>query len=67
MANKGLPMKNKELIVLLPALLLAFGNVHAQDDEVPERYTYATYMYCDTSKEAAADAHVKENEVAVMD
>jgi hypothetical protein len=60
-------MKNKELIVLLPALLLAFGNVHAQDDEVPERYTYATYMYCDTSKEAAADAHVKENEVAVMD
>ena len=60
-------MKNKKLIVLLPVLILAFGNALAQDDEAPERYTYATYMYCDTSKEAAADAHVKEHEAAVMD
>ena len=66
MANKGIPMKNKKLVLLLPALFLAFGNLHAQDDEMPERYTYATYMYCDTSKEAAADAHVKDKEAAVM-
>lgn len=60
-------MKNKKLILVLPALFLAWGNVSAQDDEAAERFTYATYLYCDTSKEAAADSYVKEKEAAVLD
>lgn len=60
-------MKNKKLVCLLPALILTTGIVNAQDDETPKRYTYATYLYCDTSTEDAIDAHMKEKEKPVMD
>ena len=42
------------------------GNVLAQDDEQAEVYTYATYFYCDVSKEDAAD-EVMERDAPVMD
>jgi len=60
-------MNKKKLILLLPALLLATGTAVAQDDEAPERYTYATYLKCDTSNESLADDYVKETEAPVMD
>jgi hypothetical protein len=60
-------MKNKKLILLLPSLLLATATAIAQDDEAPERYTYATYLKCDTSNESLADDYVKETEKPVMD
>ena len=61
-------MKNKKLILLLPSLLLATGMAVAQDEEkAPERYTYATYLKCDTSNEALADDYVKETEAPIMD
>ena len=60
-------MKNKKILVLLPGLLLAANVAQAQDEEAPERYTYATYFYCDTSTEAQADEYVKESETPVMD
>lgn len=41
-------------IMGLSALLFA-GNALAQDDEEPKAYTYASYHYCDISKEGAAD------------
>lgn len=33
----------------------------AQDDEEPQRFTYATYFYCNNGMEAAADEFVKRN------
>ena len=60
-------MNKKKLILLLPSLLLATGTAFAQDDEAPERYTYATYLKCDTSNESLADDYVKETEGPVMD
>ncbi len=60
-------MKNKTLLVLLPGLLLVAGAANAQDDKAPERYTYATYFYCNTSNEGLADKYVEESETPVMD
>ena len=60
-------MNKKKLILLLPTLLLATGTAIAQDDEAPERYTYATYLKCDTSNESLADDYVEETEKPVMD
>ena len=60
-------MKRKNLAALIPGLLLIMGVAVAQDDEAPERYTYATYHYCDTSNEGIADEFVKEKETPVMD
>ncbi len=60
-------MKIMKLAALLPGLLLIAGTATAQDDKAPERYTYATYHYCDTSTEGLADAFVKDKEAPVMD
>jgi len=66
--HKGLLMNKKKILaLLLPALALLTGQAMAQDDKAPERYTYATYLYCDTSNESAADDYVKETEAPVMD
>lgn len=59
--------KKKLLVLLLPVLSLVSGYAVAQDDKAPERYTYATYLYCDTSTESVADDYVKESEAPVMD
>ena len=42
------------LSVWAPALL-------AQEEEKPERFTYATYFYCNNGMEADADAYAKRN------
>jgi hypothetical protein len=60
-------MHNKKMILLVPALLLAAGTAIAQDDDAPERYTYATYLKCDTSNESLADDYVRKIEAPVMD
>lgn len=49
----------------LGAVLLA-GHAFAQDDEQATGYTYATYFYCDVSKEGAADK-VMERDAPVLD
>lgn len=59
-------MKRARLIALLPGLLLASGVALGQEDDAPERYTYATYLYCDTSKEELIDEYVAEKEVPVL-
>ena len=43
------------------------GSAIAQDEEESLGFTYATYLYCDSSNEAAADKFVAEHEVPVMD
>src|SRR5210317_830362 len=48
------------------ATVLFAGNALAQDDEQPKPYTYATYLYCDVSKEGAADKAM-ERFAPVMD
>jgi len=60
-------MNKKKMILLLPSLLLATGIAFAQDDKAPERYTYATYLKCDTSTESLADDYVKKTEAPLMD
>ena len=43
------------------------GMAVAQDEEESLGFTYATYLYCDTSNEDVADKFVAEHEVPVMD
>src|SRR6056300_819932 len=64
---EDLRMHSKKMILLVPALLLAAGTALAQDVEAPERYTYATYLKCDTSNEGAVDEYVAKYEVPVLD
>lgn len=55
-------------IALLPVLsLLALPLSVAAQEEAAEAYTYATYFYCDTSNEAAADEWVKKHMVPAYD
>ena len=60
-------MIKTKLLGLLPGLVLASTLAVAQDDDAPERYTYATYLNCDTSTEELADAYVAKYEVPVLD
>ena len=61
-------MMNKiKILSLLPGLCLASTFALAQDVEAPERYTYATYLKCDTSNEGAVDEYVAKYEVPVLD
>lgn len=58
-------MTHTRLLAFLPALLLSSLAV-AQDDE-PQIFTYATYMYCDTDGQERADEIVAEYDKPVMD
>lgn len=60
-------MKKINVLALLPGMLLATGVAVAQEDEAPERYTYATYLYCDTSTEDQADEYVAKFDAPVLD
>ena len=55
-------MTRSKIIGLLPGLCLAGSFAVAQDVEAPERYTYATYLKCDTSNEGVADEFVAKYE-----
>ena len=58
-------MKKTLLASVLPALFVG-GVAFAQDDE-PQTYTYATYMYCDTDGQERADEIVAEYDKPVLD
>lgn len=60
-------MISKKVFLLIATLVLTAGTAFAQDDKAPERFTYATYLYCDASNESLADDYVKETEKPVMD
>jgi len=61
-------MKTKSCFVAGLALLLTSGMAIAQEEEEESKgYTYATYLYCDTNKEAEMDKQVAEFEAPVMD
>lgn len=47
--------------------MLASGFAFAQEEDAPKGVTYATYMHCDTTKEAEMDAQVASFEVPIMD
>ena len=50
------------------ALLLMTGISFAQEDEEESKgFTYATYLYCDASKEGEMDKQVAEFEAPIMD
>lgn len=55
-------MTRSKIISLLPGLCLAGSFAVAQHVEAPERYTYATYLKCDTSNEGVADEFVAKYE-----
>ena len=48
------------------AVMLCTGIAHAQDEDTPETYTYATYFYCNVADEGAADK-LMERDAEVMD
>ncbi len=58
-------MISKPLLLTVPALLLS-GLATAQDD-APDVYTYATYMYCETGGQERADEIVAEVDKPVLD
>ena len=60
-------MISTRIISLGAGLCLASTFALAQEDEAPERYTYATYLNCDTSNEDLADEYVAKYEVPVLD
>lgn len=59
-------MKKISILGMAALSFLWAGTTLAQEDEEPSIFTYATYLYCDTSKEDAADADVAKG-VDVMD
>ena len=59
-------MKKISILGMATLGFLWAGMTIAQEDEEPSIFTYATYLYCDTSKEDAADADAAKN-VATMD
>ena len=60
-------MTRIKIMSLLPGFCLLGTYALAQDVEAPESYTYATYLKCDTSNEAAVDEYVAKYEVPVLD
>ena len=54
-------MKNIMTAVTGLALLMCAPVSMAQDDEQPDRFTYATYFYCNNGMEDAADDYAKRN------
>ena len=60
-------MATRKIISLLPGLCLVGTFAVAQEVEVPERYTYATYLKYDTSNEGIADEYVAKYESPVLD
>ena len=61
-------MKTKNCIVAGLGLLLTSGMAFAQDEEEESKgFTYATYLYCDTTQEGEMDAQVAEFDAPVMD
>jgi hypothetical protein len=65
--NKSETKKMKKISILGMATLsfLWAGMAFSEDEEESTMYTYATYLYCDTSKEDQADADA-ERSVPVM-
>lgn len=60
-------MRIRNSVLAGVGLLLSSGFVFAQEEEESKGVTYATYMYCDTSKEAAMDEQVASFEAPIMD
>ena len=58
-------MNKKNIVALLSGFLLAGAAL--AEEEAPERFTYATYLYCDTTREHLADDYIKNAEGPVMD
>lgn len=54
-------MKNILTAVSGFVLLMCAPVLLAQDDDAPDRFTYATYFYCNNGMEDAADDYVKRN------
>jgi hypothetical protein len=59
-------MKKISILGMATLSFLWAGMTFAQEEEESSTFIYATYLYCDTSKEDAADANVAKG-VAVMD
>ncbi len=59
-------MKKISILGMATLSFLWTGMTIAQEDEESSIYTYATYLYCNTGKEDAADADAAKN-AAVMD
>ena len=53
---KGINIKRISVLALACVSLGLAGAAVAQDDEAPSVFTYATYMVCDTGREAEFDA-----------
>lgn len=53
-------MKRIALLAFASAGFLVSGPVLGQDDDEPETYTYATYLYCNTDREDTVDANWAE-------
>ena len=60
-------MKITKTVSIGLAALLASGLAFAQEEDDPKGVTYATYLYCDTSKEASMDEQVAEFDKPVLD
>jgi hypothetical protein len=53
--------------IALTGLMAAQGTIAQEEKESPDQYIYATYFYCDTSKQEAVDAEVMKYMVPVYD
>jgi len=60
-------MKNLPLAFLLAIFLATSFNIVAQDEPPEENYIYATYFYCDNSREDQADELIKKNSAPFWD
>jgi len=60
-------MKKHLLICILAVAITAPMALSAEEENKEERYTYATYFYCNTATQEEADELVKKNTVPVYD
>ncbi len=57
----------KKLIAVLIVLPLCWGSALAQEEDESLGFTYATYLYCDTTTESSMDEQVANVDKPVMD
>ena len=60
-------MNHLKKSIILFGLVIASGNLFAQEEEAPSTFTYATYFYCDVTGESRVDEIVKTVNAPVYD
>jgi hypothetical protein len=60
-------MKKILISAVAAATAIASQGLIAQEEKAPEQYIYATYFYCDTSRQEEADELIKKNSAPIYD